>query len=326
MKRRKFLTLVGGVAAWPLAASAEQSERMRQVSVLMGYAESELRAALTSFKLALQRLGWIEGRNVKITVHWTEANPDRARALAAAIVAEAADVIFASPHTTAMEIFSRTHTIPMVVVISGDPISAGLAESYAHPAGNVTGFTLFELTISTKYVQLLKDIVPDLSRILVMQDAGSTWRGDFRKIQTVAQSFAVQSVQGIVHDATDIERAIADFANEPNGGIILPLDATTNRYGELIANLAEQHRLPTVFSVHRSTGVNSGLIYYYADFAEVFARSASYVDLILRGSKPADLPIQAPTKYLLTINLKTAKALGLNVPQNLLIAADEVIE
>jgi putative ABC transport system substrate-binding protein len=329
MQRRNFVKLLGAAAAaWPTAALTQQPERIRKIDVLLGFAENEptWQASLSSFKSVLQRLGWIEGRNVDIIVHWTEANPDRARTLAAEIVANPADVIFVSPHSAAIEIFQRTHTIPMVVVISGDPVSAGFVKSYAHPAGNVTGFTFLELTISTKYFQLLKDIAPDVRRVLVMQDAGSTWRGEFREIEAVARSFAVQSVQSIVHDATDIERAITDFASEPNGGIILPLDATTNRHGELIATLAEQHRLPTVFSAHKTTGANTGLIYYYVDFADIFARSASYVDLILRGAKPADLPIQAPTKYVLAINLKTAKAIGLNVPQNLLIAADEVIE
>jgi putative ABC transport system substrate-binding protein len=328
VKRRKFITLVVGAAGWPLAARAQQSERIRKVAMLMGYAENEptWQAALSSFKSDLRRRGWIEGHNVEIIVHWTEANPDRARELAAEVVAKPVDVIFVSPHTAAMEIFQRTHTIPMVVVISGDPVTAGLAASYAHPAGNVTGFTFLEITVSTKYLQLLKDLAPDVRRVLVMQDAGSTWRGDFREIERVARSSAIQAVQSIVHDATDIERAIAVFASEPNGGIILPLDATTNRHGELIASLAERHRLPTVFSAYKSTGANSGLVYYYVDFADIFARSASYIDLILRGSKPADLPIQTPTKYVLAINLKTAMALGLNVPQTLLIAADVLIE
>jgi ABC-type uncharacterized transport system substrate-binding protein len=328
MQRRGFITLIGGAAAWPVAARAQQSERIRKVGVLMGFAENEptWQAALSSFKSDLRRLGWIEGRNVDIIVHWTEANPDRARTLGAEIVAKAVDVIFVSPHTAALAIFQQTHTIPMVVVISGDPVSAGFVKSYAHPAGNVTGFTFLEVTVSTKYLQLLRDVAPDVKRVLVMQDAGSTWRGDFREIETVARSFAIQAVQSIVHDAKDIERAITEFASEPNGGIILPLDATTNRHGELIASLAERHRLPTVFSAYKSTGANSGLIYYYVDFADIFARSASYIDLILRGSKPADLPIQTPTKYVLAINLKTAKALGVNIPQTLLIAADALIE
>jgi putative tryptophan/tyrosine transport system substrate-binding protein len=326
--RRQFISALGGAAvAWPLAAHAQQPDRIRRVGLLMGFAETDAmwQSPLSRFRASLQHLGWTDGRNVEIDVRWTGANLDRTRTQAADIVAQAVDVIFACPHTAAVAVFQQTHTIPIVAAISGDPVSAGFVDSYAHPGGNVTGFTLFEVSINTKYLQLLKDIAPHVSGIMVMQAEGSTWRGDFREIEAAAQSFAVQPMQSIVRDATDIESAITAFANEPNGGIILPPDGTTIQHRELIDALAAEHRLPTISSSRKSSA-DSGLIYYSTDYADIFGRSASYVDRILRGAKPADLPVQAPTKYQLTINLKTAKALGLSVPPALLARADEVIE
>ncbi len=331
MKRREFLALLGGASAAPIilprSARAQQAERMRRVGVLMGFAESDgvWQARITPFRASLQQLGWTEGRNVRIDVRWTGTNPERTRAQAAEIVAQAVDVIFACPHTAAAAIFQLTRTMPIVVAISGDPVRAGFVKSYARPGGNVTGFTLFEATINTKYLQLLKDIAPHVNRILVMQAEGSTWRGDFREIEAAARSFAVQPVHSIVRDATDIERAISAFAREPNGGMIFPPDATTIEHRELIVRLAAKHRLPAVYS-SRGPVVESGLIYYSTDITDIFRRSASYVDRILRGAKPADLPVQAPSKYELVINLKTAKALGLNVPLHLQQLANEVIE
>jgi putative tryptophan/tyrosine transport system substrate-binding protein len=326
--RRQFISAVGGATVtWPLMARAQQTERMRRIGVLMGFAETDAiwSAPLAHFRLALQRLGWTEGRNIGIDVRWTGANPDRTRTQAADIVAQPVEVIFVCPHTAAAAVFQQTKTIPIVAAISGDPVSAGFVKSYAKPGGNVTVFTLFEVTINTKYLQLLKDIAPQVNRVMVMQGEGSTWRGDFREIEAGARPLGVQPTQSIVRDAADIERAITLYALEPNGGIILPPDATTIQHHELIEAKAIEHRLPTVFS-NRGTNADNGLIYYSADFADVFARSASYVDRILRGAKPADLPVQAPTKYQLVINLKTAKALGLAVPPSLLTTADEVIE
>jgi putative tryptophan/tyrosine transport system substrate-binding protein len=326
--RRQVISALGGAAVtWPLTAQAQLTERTRRIGVLMGFAETDAiwSLPLSRFRAALQRLGWTEGRNIGIDVRWTGANPDRAQALAADIIAQPVEVIFVCPHTAAVAVLQQTHTIPIVAVISGDPVSAGFVKSYARPGGNVTAFTLFEVTINAKYLQLLRDIAPHVNRVMVMQGQGSTWRGDFREIEAGARSFGIQPVQSIVRDAADIERAITTYAIDPNGGIILPPDATTSQHHELIEALAVEHRLPTVFS-NRGLNAGNALIYYSADFADIFERSASYVDRILRGAKPADLPVQAPTKYELTINLKTAKVLGLTVPQSMLLGADEVIE
>jgi putative ABC transport system substrate-binding protein len=329
IRRRQFISALGGAAvAWPAAVRAQQPDRIRRVGVLMGFAETEAmwQTLLSRFRTSLQRLGWTEGSNLVVDVRWTGRNPERTRTQTAEFVARAVDVVFASPHGAAMAVFQQTHTIPIVFAISGDPVSSGLVKSYAQPGGNATGFTFFEVTIVTKYLQLLKDIAPQVNRILVMQSEGSAWRGDFREIEAVAQSFAVQPVQSIVRDATDIERAITAFASEPNGGVIVLPDGTTIQYRELIDKQATEHRLPAVFSTPRESSADNELITYSTDYTDIFERSASYVDRILRGAKPADLPVQAPTKFVLAINLKTAKTLGLNVSPALLARADEVIE
>jgi putative ABC transport system substrate-binding protein len=327
MQRREFITLLGGATAgWPLAVRAQQPERMRRIGVLMGFAESDpqWRARLAAFQAALRELGWTEGRNVVITSRWTGANPDPS-ALAAELIAQSPDVIFACPHTPAAAMHRQTHTIPIVAVISGDPVSAGFVQSHARPGGNVTAFLLFEPTINTKYMQLLKDIAPHVTRAAVLHSENTAWRGDFAAIKTVAPSFEVEPVEILVRHASDIEREISDFARIPNGGLILPPDSATIAQRELILALAARHRLPAVYA-GREFVIDGGLMCYSTDFNDIFRRAASYIDRILRGEKPADLPVQAPTKYELVINLKTAKALGLEVPPTLLARADEVIE
>jgi putative tryptophan/tyrosine transport system substrate-binding protein len=329
IRRRTFLSLLGGAAAaWPRAARAQQGERMRRIGVVMGFAENDRdwQARVTALRAALQELGWTDGRNVRFDVRWTSPNPDRVRAIAAELVAQAPDVLFGCPHFAVAAMHRETRAVPIVAVQSGDLVSAGLAQSLARPGGNVTGFISFEATINTKLLQLLKDIAPQVNRVAVMQGQSSAWRGDFAAIEAVARSIRVQPIQILARDdAADIEGAITAFAREPHGGMILPPDNTTIRHRELIIALAAKHRLPVVYALWEFVAAG-GLMFYGADFTDIFRRAASYVDRILRGAKPADLPVQAPTKFELVINLKTAKALGLEVPTTLLARADEVIE
>jgi putative tryptophan/tyrosine transport system substrate-binding protein len=331
MRRREFITLLGGIAAapiiWPYSARAQQAERMRRVGVLMGFAESDQdwQARITGLRAALQQLGWIDGHNLRLDVRWAESNPDRARAIAGELVAQVPDALFACPHFAVAAMQRETRTMPIVAVQAGDLVTAGFAQSHARPGGNVTGFVLFEATLNTKFLQLLKDIAPQINRVGVMQSLSSAWRGDFAAIEAVAGSFGVQVTHTLVRDAAGIESAFKTFAREPNAGLILPPDNTTIRHRELIIALAASHRLPAVYSdpVFVAPG---GLMFYGADFADVFRRAASYIDRILRGERSGDLPVQAPTKFELIINLKTAKALGLEVSPTLLARADEVIE
>jgi putative ABC transport system substrate-binding protein len=332
MRRREFITLIGGAAAgssllWPLAARAQQPDGVRRVGVLMGFAESdtEWQARLTAFRTALQGFGWTDGRNLRFDIRWTAGDPNRTRASAAELAASAPDVILASPHFVVLAMHQQTRTIPIVAIQSGDPVDAGFVQSYARPGGNVTAFLLFEATINAKFLQLLKEIAPHLARVAVLQSESSSWRGDFRAVEAAARSLAVKPTAMIVRDAADIERAIVTFAGEPNGGLILPPDAMTIRHRDVIIALAAKHRLTAVYS-GREFMSSDGLMFYGADFTDVFRRSASYVDRILRGANPGELSVQAPTKFELVLNLKAAKALGLDVPPTLLIRADEVIE
>jgi putative tryptophan/tyrosine transport system substrate-binding protein len=328
MRRREFITLLGSAAgAWPLAARGQQADRLRRVGIISAIAESdpEGRARVAAFVRGLQRAGWTEGRNVRIDYRWGAIDPDRARADAAELAGLAPDAIFAvsAPAVAAMR--ERTRTIPIVIVQNGDPVQADSVQSFARPGGNVTGFLGFEPTINAKYLQLLKDIAPNVTRVAVMQFENSTWRGDFSAIQAVARSFAVTPIATVVHDAGEIERAMAAFAREPNGGLIMPPDANTNLQRDLIIALAAKHRLPAVYS-RRNFVVAGGLLSYGADLFDLYDRAASYVDRILKGEKPGELPVQAPTKFELVINLKTAKALGLDVSTSLQMGASEVIE
>jgi len=328
MRRREFITLLGGAAAaWPFAARAQQPDRVRRIGVLMGFTENdpEWRANFAAFRAALAELGWMDGRNLRIDVRWTAGDPDRTRAAAAELDGLAPDVILASPHFAAVAMSRQTRTTAIVAVQSGDLVDAGFTQSHARPSGNVTGFSLYEASITAKFLQLLKEIAPQLNRVAVMQSASSAWRGDFRAVESVAPSHAVKATAAIVRDAADIERATAALAGEPNGGLILPPDAMSIRHRQLIISLAAKYRLPAVYS-GREFVTDGGLMFYGTNFTDVFRRAASYIDRILRGAKPLDLPVQAPTKFELVINLKTAKALGLDISPALLIRADEVIE
>jgi putative tryptophan/tyrosine transport system substrate-binding protein len=327
MRRREFITLLGGTASWPLAARAQQGHRVRRLGVLMGFAESdpEWQARVAALREALKELSWTDGSNIQINYRWAVSDHDRLGKGPAELLALAPDVIFACPHFAVKALHDRTRTIPIVAVQSGDLVEAGFAQSHARPGGSVTGFTSYEPTFNAKFLQLLKEIAPNVTRVGVMQSQSSSWRGDFAAVQAAAPSLKVEAVTTIVRDGGDIERAMAALANKPNGALIVPPDAVTIRHRELLVRLAAEHRLPVVYALREFIAVG-GLMYYGADFSDMFRRAASYVDRILRGERPGELPVQLPTRFEMTINLKTAKALGLEIPPVLLARADEVIE
>jgi putative ABC transport system substrate-binding protein len=329
MRRREFITLLGGaVAAWPLAARGQQpGERMRRVGVLMTTPsdDPESQARLAPFVKALQELGWSDGRNVQFDVRFGTGTATTGKH-AAEMVALAPDVILATGSAAAGPLLQVTHTVPIVFVIVPDPVGAGFVASLARPGGNATGFLSFEYSIGAKWLELLKEVMPGMTRAAVIRDpAISAGLGQFAAIQAVAPPLGVEVTPVNVRDPKEIERDIAAFARGPNGGLIVTGSALAARHRHLIAKLAAQHKLPAVY-VQRLYVEAGGLISYGPNFHDQFRRAAGYVDRILKGEKPADLPVQAPTKFELVINLKTAKALGLTVPPTLLARADEVIE
>jgi putative ABC transport system substrate-binding protein len=324
MKRRQFITLLVA-AAWPIAARAQPGERMKRLGILTSGFEAD-DSSILAFRDGIRDLGWTEGRNIRIDTRVIGTNDlDVTRAVAAELIALAPDVILARPATAVQAVRQLTSTIPIVFVQSGDPVQSGLVQSLSQPSGNATGFFTFEPSINTRYLQLLKDLAPRLTRVAVMQAQTSAWRGDFAIIQAVARSFSVASLATLIRDdAADIESAIAAFARESNGGLILPPDIVTLKNRRLIVALAAKHRLPAVYYAREFVSV--GGLLFYGPMPVDYRRVASYVDRILRGAKPADLPVQAPIKYKLVINLTTARALDLEVPATLLALADEVIE
>jgi putative ABC transport system substrate-binding protein len=324
VRRRQFIVGLGSAAAWPLAARAEQVDRIRRVGILNdGLSGGEL--GNKAFLEGLAQLGWMEGRNLRIDYGLAGSNdPDAMRPAAEALVRAAPEVIYARPATAVQALQRLTRTIPIVFVQSGDPVQGGTVQSLARPGTNMTGFVSFEPSINTKYLQLLKEMAPRVTRVSVLQTQASSWRGDFTVIEVVARSFAVAPVRMLIRDdPADIERAIASFARQPDGGLVLPPDDITRKHRALIVALAAEHRLPAVYW-NRGFVDSGGLISYAARLVDV-RQVAAYVDRILRGAKPADLPVQQPTKFELIINLKTAAALGLDVPESLLATADEVI-
>ena len=329
MRRRKFISLLGGAAvAWPLLAGAQQGERMRRIGVLMITAadDPEGQARISAFLQGLHQLGWTDGRNVRLDYRWTAANADEIRKYATELVALAPDVILATGASTMGPLLQATRAVPIVFVYVADPVGAGFVDSLARPGGNATGFISFEYGISGKWLELLKQIAPGVTRAAIIRDpAISAGIGMFGAIQSVASSFGVEASAVNVRDAGEIERAVAAFAREPNSGLIVTGSALAAVHRDLIATLAARHKLPAVYP-NRLFATAGGLISYGADFIDQYRRAAGYVDRILKGEKPADLPVQAPTKYELVINLKTAKALNLEVPPTLLARADEVIE
>jgi putative ABC transport system substrate-binding protein len=328
LERRKFITLLGGaVASWPLAARAQQHERARRIGILMSYAEDnpEGRPRIAAFVKALQELGWTDGRNIQIDYRWSAGDAERTRKYAAELVALAPDVILAGNTSTVRPLQQATQTIPIVFAGVVDPVGAGFVESLARPGGHTTGFTQFEYGMSGKWVELLKEIAPRVTRAAVLRDVTVSGTAEFAAIQAVAPLFGVEVSPLGTREAGQIERGISDFARSPNGGLIVATGASAVGHRELIAELAARYRLPTIYP-YRFFVTGGGLMSYGPDRVDPFRRAATYVDRILKGEKPADLPVQAPTKYELIINLKTAKALGLEVPATLLARADEVIE
>ena len=329
MRRRDFITLLGSTAsAWPLAARAQQPAQMRRVGVLMSTAadDAESKARIAAFLQGLQQLGWTEGRNVRIDIRWPAGDADRIRRYAAELVALAPDVILATGSATLGPLLQATRAVPVVFVIVPDPVGAGFVESLARPGGNATGFLMFEYSITARWVELLKQIATSVSRVAVIRDpAISAGIGQFGAIQAVAPSLGVEVSPVNVRDAAEIERAVTAFAGSPNGGLIVTASALAVVHRDLIVTLAAKNKLPAVY-FDRFFVVAGGLISYGPDFVDQYQRAAGYVDRILKGEKPADLPVQAPTKFELVINLKTAKALGVAVPPTLIATADEVIE
>jgi ABC-type uncharacterized transport system substrate-binding protein len=327
VKRRAFITLLGGAAAaWPLAARAQQRERMRLIGVLMPADDAEGQARLMTFGQGLALLGWTVGRNVRIDVRWSAGKADNIRKYATELVALSPDAILASGGSNVPPLLQLTRTVPIVFTQVTDPVGAGFVESLARPGGNATGFTNFEYGISGKWLELLKQIAPGVTRAAILRDPAIVGGvGQLGAIQGAAPSLGVEVSPVGVRDAGEIGRAVGAFARGSNGGVIVLTTALTLVHRELITTLAARHRLPAVYT-DRIFVTGGGLISYGPDRIEQFQRAAGYVDRILRGEKPSDLPVQAPTKYELVINLRTAKALGLEVPPTLLARADEVIE
>ena len=332
MRRREVISLLGAAAAAsllrPLAARAQQGEPMRRIGVLMNAAadDPEDQAEVAAFQHVLQQLGWSDGRNVRIDTRWGENDVDRERKYAAELVALAPDVVLASGTLSVAAFQHITRTLPMVFVRVSDPVGAGFVDTLARPGGNVTGFMLFEYSSSGKWLELLKEIAPRLTRAAVLRDsANPAGIAQFGAIQAIAQSLGVEVNPISIRDAGEIERAVAAFAGSANGGLIVTPSAGTSVHQDLIITLAARHKLPAVYAF-RANVTGGGLISYGVDHVDQFRRAATYVDRILKGEKPADLPVQAPTKYELVINLKTAKALGVTIPASVLTRADEVIE
>ena len=328
MKRREFITLLGGAAAaWPLAGRAQPCERIRRIGVLMYLPadDPEGQARFTALVQALTQLGWTEGRNLRIDTRW--ANADDIRSHAMELAALAPDVLVAATGTaTAAPLVQATRTVPIVFVSVIDPVGAGFVANLARPGGNATGFTVYEYGMSGKWLELLKEIAPRVTRAAVLRDPTvASGIGQFGAVQAVAPALGVELSPVDVRDAGEIERAVSAFARSPNGGLIVTGSPSVAIHRELVVMLAMRHKLPAIY-FRRLFVEDGGLISYGPDFLEQHRQAAGYVDRILRGEKPADLPVQAPTKYELVVNLKTAKALGLDLPATVLARAAEVIE
>ena len=328
MRRREFIVWLGGaVAGLPLAARAQQAERIRRVGVLYSGAEDpEGRARTSAFVQGLQQLGWIDGRNLKIEFRWAAGNADDSRKYAAELAALAPDVILAGGGAVVPLLQQATRTVPIVFTQTPDPVGAGFVDSLARPGGNTTGFMALEYGVGAKWLELLKAVAPSVTRVAVVRDAAvSAGLGFFGAIQAVAPRFRVELTPVNLRDSGEIERAVTAFARSANGGLILTGSALATIHGDLIRELANRHKLPAIYFA-RYLVASGGLISYGADFVDQYRRAAGYADRILRGEKPADLPVQAPTKFEMALNLKTARALGLSIPQSLISTADEVIE
>ena len=331
LKRRGFITLIGGAAVtWPLAARAQQPERMRRIGLLIPFAESDAKAQaqVTAFREGLQQLGWTAGGNVQFEYRWAVGEVGQIRTFAKELVELQPDVILARTTPVTAALLSETRTIPITFVVVSDPVGDGFVASLSRPGGNVTGFTNVEETLGGKWLELLKGIAPGVARVAVMFNPKTSPGGGsyyMRLIKDAAESIAVKMIAIPVQDAAEIERAIDAFTREPNGSLLVLPDVTTAVHRELIVALAVRHRLPAVYS-NRYYVASGGLVSYGVDIVDLYRRAASYVDRILKGAKPSDLPVQAPTKFELVVNLKAAKAIGLTIPESFLLRADEVIE
>jgi putative tryptophan/tyrosine transport system substrate-binding protein len=328
MRRREFITLLGGAAAWPLAARAQRGERMRRIGILMPYAPSdaENQARIRAFKEELLKLGWTKGDNIQFDERWTTDNMELVRANATNLVELKPDIIVAIGGRVIPILTQMTHLVPIVVPGSSDPVGTGIVQSLARPGGNVTGFSLFEFSVFGKMLETLTQIAPGTSRVALVYNPDNPNSALYvRLFKTFAQTLSVQPIIAPVHAIADTDRAIKTLTKQPNGGVFFPPDITISALREQIVPLVELHRLPAIYADGLFTK-SGGLVSYGVDRVDIFRKTASYVDRILRGEKAGDLPFQQPTKYELLINLKTAKALGLDVPPMLLARADEVIE
>jgi putative tryptophan/tyrosine transport system substrate-binding protein len=329
MKRREFITLLGSaVAAWPLAARAQQAVAMRRVAVLLPAAadDPDFQARVGAFLQGLQEAGWSIGRNLRIDTRWAGANADDIRRHVAELLALGPDVILAYGSSTVRPLLQATRTVPIVFPVAGDPVGGGLVESLARPGGNATGFMTTEYTVGGKWLDLLKEIAPGLTRAAVLRDpTQGSGTSQFAVIQAMAPSLRVEVSPVNTREAPEIDRVVSAFARSPNGGLIVTAGAASVAHRALIIGLAAQYKLPAIY-FERTFVASGGLVSYGADYIDQFRRTAGYVDRILKGEKPADLPVQAPTKFELVINMRAAKALGIEVPPTLLARADEVIE
>ena len=328
MNRRVFISALGAAAAWPLAARAQQTGKMRRIGVLLPRTsdDSEAQVCVGAFLQELQQFGWSLGRNLRVDYRWAGAETDVIRKYATELVALAPDVILAHGSSTVGPLLRATRTVPVVFPIISDPLAAGFVDSLARPGGNATGFMVNEYGIAAKWLELLKEIAPNVTRAAVLRDpAVPTGPAQFGIVQAAAPSLRMEVSPVSLRDASEIERAVASFAPAGGSGLVVMGGAATAIHRNLIVMLAARHKLPAIYA-ERSFAAAGGLISYGSDYVDQYQRAAGYVDRILKGEKPADLPVQAPTKYELVINLKTAKALGLEVPATLLARADEVIE
>ena len=330
MRRRDFITLLGGVAAaWPIAARAQQADRMRLIGVLMTYAESdpEGQAWVAAFRERLEKLGWAEGRNLRIATRWATPNVEAMQRFAKELVALQPDLILSQSTPTTAALLQHTRTIPIIFANIADPVGSGFVASFPRPGGNATGFVLFEPTMAGKWLELLKEIAPRVNRVAFLFNPATATYFEYytNPFKAAAASFGVEAMAAPVHDRSELGSAFAAQAREPNGSVIVLPDSFLNAHSAEITSLAARYRLPAVYPYRLYMKVG-GLLSYGNDVFDNYRRAAGYVDRILKGEKPADLPVQAPTKYELVINLKTAKALGLDVPPTLLARADEVIE
>jgi putative tryptophan/tyrosine transport system substrate-binding protein len=327
IRRRGFIAGLSGAAAWPLAARAQQGERTRRIGVLMNLAADDPDGPprITAFAQGLQEAGWALGRNVRIDYRWSVDSIERSR-MAAELVALGPDVLMASGAVALYPLLQTTHTVPIVFAAVIDPVANGVVESLARPGGNATGFIAFEISMGAKWLELLKQIAPNVKRVAVIRTVGgANGIGQLAAIQTAAPSFGVEVTPVGTGSAGEIERGLTAFARAPNGGVVVTVSAPSQAHRALITGLAARHKLPAVYP-YRMFATAGGLMSYGPDPIDQYRRAAGYVDRILKGEKPADLPVQAPTKYETVLNIKTAKALGLTIPETLLATADEVIQ